>query len=70
MVSEVHLKFPKFTMNLAISLCSCQSNRELENGGVNFTLNFSGKLTGSLHEKFTSFGELSWNFLMRCGYVD
>ena len=30
-VSEVRLKFPKFTMNLAISFHSCQSNSELRN---------------------------------------
>ena len=45
-------------MNLAISLCSCQSNRELENKVVNFTLNFVGKLTSSLREKFTSCEEI------------
>ena len=37
-----NLKFPKFTVNLAISLLSCQSNCELENKVVNFTLNFIG----------------------------
>ena len=45
---EVHLKFSKFTANLAISLRSCQSNRELGNEVVNFTLNFVGKVTSSL----------------------
>ena len=43
-VSEVRLKFPKFTMNLAISFRSCQSNSELGNEVGNFTLNFVTKL--------------------------
>ena len=38
-VSEVPLKFPKLTMNLAILFRSCQSNRELGNEVVNFRLN-------------------------------
>lgn len=41
---EVRLKFHKFTMNLAISLRSCQSNPEFRNEVVNFTLDFAGKL--------------------------
>ena len=53
---EVHLKFPKFATNLAISLGSFQSNRELQNEVVNFTLNFNGKLRSSSRAKFTSFG--------------
>ena len=53
--SEVRLKFPKFTTNLAISLCSCQSNCELQNEAVNFMPNFVGKLQSSLLVKFTSF---------------
>ena len=34
-------------MNLAISLRSCQLNRELENEVVNFMSNFVGKLRSS-----------------------
>ena len=39
-VSEVRLKFPKFTTNFTISLSSCQSNLEVENEGINFTWKF------------------------------
>ena len=40
--------FPKFATNLAVSLCTCQSNCELGYQVVNFTPNFVGKLTSSL----------------------
>ena len=56
-VSEVGLKFLKFATNLAISFCSCQS---IVN--VNFTLNFVGKLSSSLREKFAPFGEIVSEF--------
>ena len=56
MVSEVRLKFLKFATNLAISLRNCQSNCELQNKVVNFTLNFVGKLRSSSQVKLTSFG--------------
>ena len=56
MVSEVCLKFPNFTMNLAISLHSCQSNCELGNEVVNLTTNFVGKLRSSSRETCTPFG--------------
>ena len=36
-VSEVHLKFLKFTTNLANSLHPCRSNHELRNEVVNFS---------------------------------
>ena len=48
--SEVHLKFPKFATNLAISLRSCQSNRELGNLE---TCEFYTKLRGEVN-KFTA----------------
>ena len=48
-------KFPKFATNLAISLHSCQSNRELRNEVVNFTPDFIGKLRSLSQVKFTSF---------------
>ena len=48
MFSEVRLKFPKFTTNLAILLRSCQSNSELGNEVVNFMSSFVGKLRSSL----------------------
>ena len=71
-VSEVRLRFPKFAMNLAISLRICQS--KLGNEVVNFTPNFVGKLTSStsVHCERSSCHsvKLSWNFLRRCGYVD
>ena len=63
MVSEVCLKFPKFATNLAISLCSGQSNCELGNKVVNFMLNIFGKLTSLLREKFASFREIVSEFL-------
>ena len=69
MVSEVRLKFPKFAMNSAISLHSYQSNCELGNEVVKFTLNFVEKLRSSLREKFAPFGEIVLEFLGRCGYV-
>ena len=34
------MKFPKFATNLTISLRICQSNRELESEGMNFTWKF------------------------------
>ena len=61
MMSQVPLKyspaieFPKFAVNLEISLHICQSNREFQNE-VNFTPNFAGKLRSSSQAKFTSFG--------------
>ena len=55
-VSEVRLKFQKFTTNLAISLCSCQSNCELRKEVVIFTLDFVGKLQSSSQAKFAPFG--------------
>ena len=42
------LNFPKFTTNLAVSLCSCQSNGELKNEVANFMPNFVGKLQSLL----------------------
>ena len=54
MVSEVHLKFPKFTTNLAISLHSCHSNSELRNKVMNFTPNFVGSYK-VFRAKFASF---------------
>ena len=62
MVSKVRLKFPKFATNLAISLHSCQSNRELGNEVGKFTANFVGKLTSSSREKFPSFDEIVSEF--------
>ena len=47
-VSEVHVKFLKCAMNLAISLRSFQLNRELGNEVVKFMPNFNGKLRSSL----------------------
>ena len=41
---------------ISISLCSCQSNREIWTKVVNFTPKFAGKLPGSLRRKFTLFG--------------
>ena len=41
-------------MNLAIHYIVVN----LENEAVNFMLNFTGKLTSSLQEKFASFGEI------------
>ena len=61
-VSEVRLKFLKFATNLAISLCTCQSNCELGNEVVNFLPNFVGKLRSSLREKFAPFGEIVSGF--------
>ena len=43
-------------MKLAVSLCSCQSNRELRNEVVNFTVNFVGKLQTLSRVNFASFG--------------
>ena len=65
--SAVHKTFDKrflkfiwnsrfFSMNLAISLRSWQSNHELRNEVVNYTLNFVGKLWSSSRVKFASFG--------------
>ena len=55
-VSKVRLEFPKFATNLAISLRSCQSNRELGNEVVNFTPNFARKLRSSSRANFASLG--------------
>ena len=55
-VFEVRLKFPKFAANLAFSLRNCQSNCELRNKVVNFTLNFVGKLRSLLWAKFALSG--------------
>ena len=60
--AEVRLKFPKFATNLAISLCTCQSNCELVNEVLNCMPNFVGKLTSSLQEKFVPFGEIVLEF--------
>ena len=62
MVSEARLTFPKFASNLAISLCTCQSNSELGNDVVNFTPNLVGKSTSSLREKFAPFSEIVSEF--------
>ena len=45
-------------MNLAIHYIVVN----LENEAVNFMLNFTGKLTSSLQEKFASFGEIFSEF--------
>ena len=54
-------------MNLVISLRSCQSNHELGNEVMNFTLNLEN-LRSSLPAKFTPFGVvgMSQNFLRHC----
>ena len=49
-------EIPKFATKLAISLRSCQSNRELQNEVVNFSPNFVGKLRSSSRAKFAPFG--------------
>ena len=54
-VSEVRLKFLKSATNLAISLRSCLSTRELQNEVVNFAPHYVGKLRCSLRAKFASF---------------
>ena len=62
MVSEVHLKFKKFATNLAISLRSCQSNRELRNESSRRPM-----LGGSsLQEKFTPFGVVTLERELEC----
>ena len=50
------MRFPKSATDLAISLRSCQSNRELRNEVDNFMLNFVGKLRSLLRAKFTFLG--------------
>ena len=60
--SQSSFEIPEVRYTLSNFITSCQSNRELQNKVVNFTLNFIGKLQSSLQVKFAPFGVVGFSW--------